>query len=249
MADPFVIAHIRRLPLFAALSEDQLTAVSQALRVTRYTPGELLFQQGQATMGMYLLVTGRGMLMQYTPEAWRQIGLVEANQYLNEAALFREGVESATLQIIEPSIVLFLARPVFQNLISARPDIQANLRGVAPPPATPKPPMPQPPTTPSEPSTQAAAPVYRTPPQPTSPRPIVEPSPVAEPTAPPTHFKGQLADEPILHRTHRHRWAYLRRVWLPLLVGIVGLIGTAAMPSPELRLATLGLTLVLPGGV
>jgi CRP/FNR family transcriptional regulator, cyclic AMP receptor protein len=142
MADRFVMSHIRRLPLFAALPDQYLASLSEAFRVTRYEPGEVIFRQGMPSQGMYMFVSGRGVLLQQTPAGMRQIGVIEGNQFLNEAALLRESIETATFQVVETAIVLFLSRVAFQNFLTLNPQANSLLRmptAVPPPVAVPSP--------------------------------------------------------------------------------------------------------------
>jgi uncharacterized membrane protein YdbT with pleckstrin-like domain len=60
-------------------------------------------------------------------------------------------------------------------------------------------------------------------------------------------FHGQRPGERLMLITHRHWWAYLRRVWLPMIVAAVLFAAVVVMPSPELRLATIGTMIVMPG--
>lgn len=147
MADRFVMSHIRRLPLFAALPDEFLAPLSEVFRVTRYEPGEMIFRQGMPSQGMYMFVSGRAALLQQTPAGMQQIGMIEGNQFLNEATLLRESIETATFQVIEPSIVLFLSRLGFQNFLAATPQARTFLRM---PTATPAPVTANKPAAPSQ---------------------------------------------------------------------------------------------------
>jgi hypothetical protein len=108
------VAHeifIRRVPFFQNLPPHLLEPVAQAFEFRRYNPGEVLFRQGSATRGMFLLLEGRAVLTQTgTDGVQRQLGVVQAGQYINHEALFRDGIETASLHAMQPISVLFLAR-------------------------------------------------------------------------------------------------------------------------------------------
>lgn len=125
----FVQNHLRALPLFERLSADQLAVVAQAFQILRYEPGQLVFQQGQPTQGMFVFVSGRGILTRRGANGFEeQIGQVTGGQYLNEMALYRPGIETASLRVVETMIVLFLSRAAMMQLIAHRPEIRTNLR-------------------------------------------------------------------------------------------------------------------------
>jgi membrane protein YdbS with pleckstrin-like domain len=125
MADRFIIEHVGRLPMFSPLPPELLEALADAFITTRYERGELVFQQNDPSQGLYLLVTGRGALWQYINGTMQQIAVIEPNQYINEASLIREGTESATFQIIETAIVLFLSRVNFHATLQRYPAMRS----------------------------------------------------------------------------------------------------------------------------
>lgn len=148
MADRFILSRVRSLPLFARLSPEQLDTVAEAFQVMRFAEGQTIFRQGQPTQGLMLLASGRAVLLRNE----QQIGMVTAGQYLNQAALYGEGIESATLRAAEDSIVLMLTRAAFGELLedpALRATLRANARGdqpSTPPPSpvwTPEAPPPQ----------------------------------------------------------------------------------------------------------
>jgi hypothetical protein len=128
-SDRFVQNHLRNLPLFERLSPQQLTLVTNIVEVIRYQQGQLVFQQGQPTRGMVIFVSGRGILARIGADGLEdRLGSVESGQYVNEAALHQEGIETASLRIVEESIVLFLDRRRFLQLLMQNPEIRTNLR-------------------------------------------------------------------------------------------------------------------------
>lgn len=128
MADRFIYSHIRRLPMFQQLNDQQLAIIADAFQVMRFEPGEVVFQQGQPARGMYMFISGQGALLRKDPDGiQRQIGLVGENQYLNEGALLRPLTETATLQILSTAVVLALPRDRLLLALSQYPEIQAAL--------------------------------------------------------------------------------------------------------------------------
>ncbi len=129
MPDQFIQSHIRPLPLFQTMSPEQLAHIADAFVRLTYRAGEVIFYQGQETTGMYLFVTGEGRFIQDGPTGGQDIvGYVTANQYLNEQALFTTGRETATLQVTQDAIVLYLSRQRLLDVISLYPDIRYALQ-------------------------------------------------------------------------------------------------------------------------
>lgn len=128
MADRFVIANVRRLPMFARLDAQQLDWVASVTQVQRYEPGEELFRQGTTAQDMLMIISGSGLLVQRgTDGVERPFGSVGAGEYINDAALFNDVVTPATLRANESSIVLSLSRQQMRNLLAHHPELRANL--------------------------------------------------------------------------------------------------------------------------
>lgn len=129
MAERFVQAHIRRLPLFEQLSPPQLGVLAGIVHVLRFEPGQAVVLEGQPTEGMVVFVSGRGILTRRAPNGIEEsIGAVEAGQYMDEIALYSAGIEESSLRVVESAVVLIIPRATFVRLLSAYPEIRANLR-------------------------------------------------------------------------------------------------------------------------
>lgn len=123
----FVLQHIHELPLLRHLPPEGLARVAAAFQILRYEPGEYVFTQGQPTQGMYLFTSGEGALVRQSGGGTERIGTVAGGQYLNETALYQGGIESASLQITQTAIVLFLSRAAAVTTVLEHPEIRRQL--------------------------------------------------------------------------------------------------------------------------
>lgn len=123
MPDRYQESHIRRLPMFQQLPPEQFRKVASAFHVRRYNAGEIMFQQGEPTKGMHILVDGQAVLQRYDNGHWQQVGLIRSGQSVNDAAIFDTGLETATLQATQPVTALLLTRDELANLIAYNPDV------------------------------------------------------------------------------------------------------------------------------
>ncbi len=128
MADRFVIANARRLPLFARLDAQQMDWVASVTQVLRFEPGEEVFRQGEVAQGMLMVISGSGLLVQRGADGIeRPFGKVSAGEFINDTALFNEINNQATLRANESTIALFLSRQQMRNLLAHNPEIKNNL--------------------------------------------------------------------------------------------------------------------------
>ncbi|MBC7870540.1 MAG: cyclic nucleotide-binding domain-containing protein [Chitinophagaceae bacterium] len=138
MPNPFIENNIRSLPLFNRLLPEQVAVMSEYVTVMRNEAGDVLFRQGEPARGMYHFVSGSAQLIQTAGDGVeRQIGIIGANQYLNDAALIRIMNEAATLRVLETSIVLFIARERLIQAVIEHPELRPNLPANLVPPAAP----------------------------------------------------------------------------------------------------------------
>jgi len=128
MPDRFQETHIRRVPIFRDLPQAQFEMVAQAFQVRRYNVGEIILAEGQPTRGMHIIVGGQAVLLQTDPQGRRRsLGAVREGQFINQEALFRDGVESATLQAVQPVTALLLTRQDMANLLAYNSAIAQSL--------------------------------------------------------------------------------------------------------------------------
>jgi hypothetical protein len=208
MADRFILAHIKRLPLFQQLTVEQLDWVASIGQVLRFNPGEIIFQQGKVNQGLMMFVSGGGTLTQVGPDqVERIVGKVAANEFVNESALFVETTASVTLKAADTSIVLFLPRQQMHTVLAQHPDVRQKLRGQQ---------------------------VY-----------------IPQVTSSGKVFEGQRDNETVLLTFHRHRWVFLRRLWLPLLLATFLLIVSALVGQYVglIGAAIGGLAIIIPCGL
>jgi hypothetical protein len=139
MPDRFILSSVKRLPMFAQLTPQQIERIADAMQILRLDPGEEVFRQGEPKPGLMLFVSGRGALTQRgTDGVERPFGMVGPNEYLNQETLLRDENAPATLRTIETTIILFLSRQQIRALMAYNPDIRDALRG----PARPSKPLP-----------------------------------------------------------------------------------------------------------
>lgn len=129
MADPFIISQLARQTLFANLSPEQLGRVADTAQIVQFAPGQYLFAQGQPVQAAQIFVSGRGALLSTNAQGQSsQLGTVEAGQIINEGAFFADGAETASLRLLEPSVVILIPRAPVRQLMAQDPALHANLR-------------------------------------------------------------------------------------------------------------------------
>lgn len=110
---------LTQLPLFQALSAEQLDAIICDVSETRLNKGEFLFQRGDIVTGFYVVVYGQvklSMLGIQGPE--KVVEIIGPRQSLGEAVMFLDRPYPVTGQALEDCLLLRIARGAVDRLLA-----------------------------------------------------------------------------------------------------------------------------------
>jgi CRP/FNR family transcriptional regulator, cyclic AMP receptor protein len=88
---------IRRVPLFAELSDDELAQVARLFKERTFAPGETVAKEGSGGAAFYLIQSGTANVT----VAGRERPALGPGDYFGEIALIDEGARSATITAVE----------------------------------------------------------------------------------------------------------------------------------------------------
>jgi CRP/FNR family transcriptional regulator, cyclic AMP receptor protein len=88
---------IRRVPLFAELSDDELAQVARLFKQRTFAPGETVAKEGSGGAAFYLIQSGTANVT----VAGRERPALGPGDYFGEIALIDEGARSATITAVE----------------------------------------------------------------------------------------------------------------------------------------------------
>jgi CRP/FNR family transcriptional regulator len=115
---------IARQPLFASLSEAECTALVERSLCRGTRCGEVLFREGEACRGLYLVVEGEVRLYRANRSGQEQvIGFLGHGESLGEVSLFDEGPYLASARVTEGGRVLFLPFEQVHALYHSHPEV------------------------------------------------------------------------------------------------------------------------------
>jgi len=105
---------IRRVPLFATLTQAQAESVAQAVVKRRYKRGEVIVEQGKKSNCLAIVLTGRARVIT-TDTRGREVILanLQPGDYVGEMSLIDNLPHSATVRAEVQTDVLILGRPEF----------------------------------------------------------------------------------------------------------------------------------------
>ena len=115
---------IQRIPIFAGLEPEVIEAIAQRAATRPVTPGEVLFNEGDACEGVFLLVEGSVKIFKTSPSG-RQVTLAveTAPATVAEVPLFDGGPYPASVEAIDSVVVLFIHKRDFRAVCLQHPQV------------------------------------------------------------------------------------------------------------------------------
>jgi CRP-like cAMP-binding protein len=116
--------HLRKIPLLANLSEEEMLRVKQELRIRSYSKREVVLQKGGSGDGLLFLLSGQLQVIDVTEDG-RAIGLrmLAPGDFFGEIALINNSTRSASVVATTDVLVAFLPAATAMHLFSHSPSV------------------------------------------------------------------------------------------------------------------------------
>lgn len=108
--------------LFGEMSASELHALQSKLLWQHLSSGDVLFRQGDKADGMYIVVNGRLRIIVESGGRQEPRHEVTAGETIGEWALLTDEPRSATVVAVRETDVVYLSKPVFEQLIHEKPE-------------------------------------------------------------------------------------------------------------------------------
>lgn len=121
---------MKMCPLFAGLTETDLTALEKICRRSEVPKGTILFTEGEEARGFYVPVSGKVKIYKVTPEGReRVLRIAEPGRTFAEAAIFDLGTYPANAATLEKSVLLFFPKQEVLDLLRNNVQLAINMIG------------------------------------------------------------------------------------------------------------------------
>lgn len=124
---------VRRVPLFAVLTEAQAWSISQSIVKRRYKRGENIVEQGSKSNALFILLSGRARVVSVDAKGREVIlAVLHPGDYIGEMSLIDGEAHSATVQAEVQTDVMMLGRVAFLQCLPENTSMSfAIMRGLA----------------------------------------------------------------------------------------------------------------------
>jgi len=116
--------HLRKIPLLAGLSDDEILRVKGEIRIRQHRKREIVLQKGGHGDGLLFLLSGQLQVIDVTEDG-RAIGLrmLAPGDFFGEIALINNSTRSASVVAMSDVLVAFLPAASAMHLFSHSPTV------------------------------------------------------------------------------------------------------------------------------
>ena len=116
--------HLRKIPLLAELSEEDMLRVKGDMRIRQYTKREVVLQKGASGDSLLFLLSGSLQVVDITEDG-RAIGLrmLTPGDFFGEIAVINGSMRSASVVALTPVLVALLPRQTALHLFAHSPSV------------------------------------------------------------------------------------------------------------------------------
>jgi CRP-like cAMP-binding protein len=116
--------HLRKIPLLANLSEEDMLRVKGDLRIRQYAKRDIVLQKGAPGDSLLFLLTGSLQVIDVTEDG-RAVGLrmLQPGDFFGEIAVINGALRSASVVALTPVLVALLPRATALYLFSHSPSV------------------------------------------------------------------------------------------------------------------------------
>ncbi len=115
---------LSRTAIFSGLTENELKFLAQRAVLRRFSPGELVFSEGEPCSGMYVVESGHVRIYKSSASGREQVLNIEGpGSSVAELPVFDGGNYPASVSAVEEAALLFVSKQDFQALCLAHPQV------------------------------------------------------------------------------------------------------------------------------
>ncbi len=121
---PTPLQTLQKVPLFADLSDTEIKFLAQRAVPRQFSPGELIFSEGEPCAGLWVIETGRVRIFKSSPTGREQVLAIEApGNSVAELPVFDGGNYPASAAAVDNTTLLFVSKQEFHSLCLVHPQV------------------------------------------------------------------------------------------------------------------------------
>lgn len=121
--DERIFEHLRRIPLFDALSDEEARGLAARVRVERFFEGETIVQQGRPGSSMYIIDAGRVEVVVSSEGRSERVAELGRTAMFGEMGLLTGADRTATVRALEPVHCFVIDKAALREPLEGNPSI------------------------------------------------------------------------------------------------------------------------------
>ncbi len=119
---------LQNIPLFSALSQEDLEAISSHAVAKNYPKGNIVINEGDHSDSLYVILAGKVKVF-LTDEHHKEVivDIQRAGDYFGELALLDEAPRSTSVMTMEPCTFLVVSKGALERCLANNPKVALNL--------------------------------------------------------------------------------------------------------------------------
>ena len=118
-----ITGFLKETALFQGFKNRTLRTVSAFVHKRSYEEGEIVFEQGQAGAGLYIIMSGRVRIVSRKNDIELTLAEIGEKAFFGELSLFTDAPRTATAVAEEKSVLLGFFQPDLKELVERKPKI------------------------------------------------------------------------------------------------------------------------------
>src|ERR1700690_210472 len=123
-------SHLRGVPVFAGLTDEFIASLRDNVELVRFTPGQVICRQGDASDYFYLVRIGFVKVTQTHPGGEMVLAYLSRGDYFGESGLLGNDVRTATCTALDHVELVRISGDDFNRMVSQFPDIRKKMERV-----------------------------------------------------------------------------------------------------------------------
>lgn len=127
MAEAPNLQEMKKIPIFADMTENEIYTVLKLAFEKKYTVGSTLFVEGMSGEVLYIIKTGKVDICKKTDKGEMVIATLGAGEFLGELSIIDEGKRSATARVTQDSELIVVTKKCFHDILLGDPVVTVKL--------------------------------------------------------------------------------------------------------------------------
>jgi ATP-binding cassette subfamily B protein len=120
-----LLVFVRKLPLFSIYSDEDLSALIEAVQLKSLSAGELVFEQDDPGQTFYIVYSGKIRILQKTADDKEvNLGVRSKGDHFGETALISDQPRNAGARAVEDSLLLSIDKRDFNRYLFSKPELR-----------------------------------------------------------------------------------------------------------------------------